>query len=134
MADSTHTDPFEQQHRQYDAQYEATGAMFNPEDGTETNWRSLSVQVAEAPNDPALPRYHRAEFHIINAWCVSDPEAVIQLRCARETLDDMVQVLQAQGCSQEEIDAQLKSLRDMLAATEGAVDDGEAGAESGATA
>jgi hypothetical protein len=73
--------------------YQAIGAMFNPEDGTETNWRSLSVQVAEAISDPALPRFYRAEFHIINAWCVSDPEAVIQLRCARETLDDMVQVL-----------------------------------------
>jgi hypothetical protein len=48
--------------------------MFNPAEGEgETNWRSLSVRVAEALNDPALPRYYRAEYHIINAWC-SNPE------------------------------------------------------------
>lgn len=81
------------------------------------------MKVAEALSDPALPRYYRAEYHIINAWCVSDPEAVIHLRRARETLDDMVQVLQAEGRSREEIDARLKSLRDMLAATEGVIDD-----------
>jgi hypothetical protein len=112
------------QHRQYDVQYEAIGAMFNPAEGEgETNWRSLSVQVAEALNDPALPRYYRAEYHIINAWCVSDPEARVQLGLAREVINDKVQVLQADGRSQDEIDVRLKSIRDMLAATEDAVDD-----------
>jgi hypothetical protein len=38
-------------------------------------------------------------------------------------ISDMVQVLQADGRSQDEIDARLKSIRDMLAATEDAVDD-----------
>jgi hypothetical protein len=42
---------------------------------------------------------------------------------AREMLNDMVQVLQAEGRSQEDIDTRLKSIRDMLTATEGAIDD-----------
>jgi hypothetical protein len=67
-------DPFANQDKIYDAEYEAIGAMFNPGEGEgETNWRSLSVRVAEALTDPALPRYYRAEYHIINAWC-SNPE------------------------------------------------------------
>jgi hypothetical protein len=41
--------------------------MFNPEAGTETKWRSLAREVKDALNDPALPRYYRAEYHIINA-------------------------------------------------------------------
>ena len=114
-------DPFENQHCQYDAEYNTIGAILNPEEGTETNWRALAVKVAEALSDPALPRYYRAEYHIINAWCVSDPEAVIHPRRARETLDDMVQVLQADGRSHEEIDARLAALREMFDLTEGAV-------------
>lgn len=119
MAGSTRTDPFEQQHRQYDAQYEAIGAMYDPEDGTETDWKSLAPLVEEALNDPALPRLHRAEFHIINAWYSNEPE--VKLGFAREVIDDMVQVLQADGRSLQQIDARLMALREMFDLTEGAV-------------
>ena len=62
MADSAHTDPFEQRHQQYDAQYEAIGAVYDPKDGTETDWKSLALLVEGALSDPALPRLHRAEL------------------------------------------------------------------------
>jgi hypothetical protein len=119
MADSAHTDPFEQRHQQYDAQYEAIGAVYDPKDGTETDWKSLALLVEGALSDPALPRLHRAEFHIINAWCSDEPE--LQLGFAREVMNDMVQVLQADGRSHEEIDARLAALREMFDLTEGAV-------------
>jgi hypothetical protein len=67
MAAPIQTNPFENQLRLYDAQYNIIGAMFNPEAGTEINWRSLAREVKDALNDPALPRYYRAEYHIINA-------------------------------------------------------------------
>ena len=119
MADSAHTDPFEQRHQQYDAQYEAIGAVYDPKDGTETDWKSLALLVEEALSDPALPRLHRVEFHIINAWYSDEPE--LQLGFAREVMNDMVQVLQADGRSHEEIDARLAALREMFDLTEGAV-------------
>jgi hypothetical protein len=112
-------DTLQNRHRQYDAQYEAIGAMYDPEDGTETDWKSLAPKLEEALSDPALPRYYRAEYHIINAWCSPEPES--QLDFARGVLDDMVPVLQADGSSQEQIDARLVALQEMFDFTEGAV-------------
>jgi len=110
------TDLFANQHAMYDAQYEAIGALFDPGDEVEVDFASLAQKLREALSDPALPRYYRAEYHIINAWCVREPE--LQLERARESLDDMVQVLQAEGQSQEQIDAHLLTLREMLAISE----------------
>jgi hypothetical protein len=108
-------DPFKTQHQFYDAQYEAIGDLVDPGDDKIVDWSSLAAQVEQALSDPALPRYYRAEYHIINAWC-SNPE--LQIQCARETIDDMVEVLKAEGRSQEEIDARLKTLQGMLEITE----------------
>ena len=109
-------DPFANQHRLYDAQYEAIGALVAPGDDI-IDWPSLATQLEGALSDPTLPRYYRAEYHIINSWCTrDDPE--LQIGWARETLNDMVQVLQAEGHSKEEIDARLETIRGMLEITE----------------
>jgi hypothetical protein len=42
MAASTRTDPFENQHRLYDAQYKFMGDISNHENGAETNGRALA--------------------------------------------------------------------------------------------
>ena len=101
----------------YQAQYDAITANFQATDG-ETDWKLMATQLGAAISDPYLPRYHRARYHIIYAWCAHDPEP--QLRGARETLDDMVEVLW--GTSPEGIDELLKPLRDMLAITEDVIE------------
>jgi hypothetical protein len=106
-------DPLANQHRLYDAQYEVIRAIFDPEDGSETNIALFAQKLREALSDPALSRYYRAEYHILNSSCLRKPE--LRLERARESLDDMVQVLQAGGRSQEQIDARLSALREMLA-------------------
>jgi hypothetical protein len=103
----------------YQAQGDAIDALFLTADG-DADCRSLGTQVKEALSDPALPRYYRANFHIINAWCIGGDEAELQLKWARETLDDMVQVLH--GSSQDQIDILLKPMREMLELTEGALE------------
>lgn len=92
---TTMADPFANQHAMYDAQYEAIGALFDPGDGVKVDFGSLAQRLREALSDPALPLYYRAEDHIMNAWCVHGSE--LQLEWARESLDDIVQVLQAGG-------------------------------------
>jgi hypothetical protein len=97
----------------YQAQYDAIGSLFHSADG-EADWRSLATQLGVALSDPYLPRWHRARYHIIYAWCAREPQLEIQK--ARETLDDMAQVMW--GSSEEAIDEILKPLRNMLAITE----------------
>lgn len=67
MAPPTHTDPFANQHKIYDAEYEAIGAIFDPGDGAGVNFTSLAQRLREALSDPVLPRYYHAEYHIMNA-------------------------------------------------------------------
>lgn len=101
----------------YQAQYDAIDALFQTAD-VDANWQSLGTQVGEALSDPAMPRYHRARFHIINAWCIGGAEAELQLKWAQETLDDMVQVLH--GSTEDEIDRIFKPLREFLEVTKAA--------------
>jgi hypothetical protein len=103
----------------YRAQGDAIDALFQTADA-DADWQSLATQCEAALSDPALPRYYRANFHIINAWCVDDVEAELQLKWARETLDDMVQVLY--GSSQDDIDTLLKPMQEMLEVTEAALE------------
>jgi hypothetical protein len=98
----------------YRAQYNTISTMFQTAN-TDAAWRALATQTQEALSDTALPRYHRARFHIINAWCIRDPEP--QLRAARETLEDMVQVL-----SQDETDGFLEPLWEMLEVFEASIE------------
>ena len=74
----------------YQAQYDAITVNFQATDG-ETDWKLLATPLDEALSDPFLPRYHGVRYHIINAWCAREPQ--VQLQRARETLDDMVEVL-----------------------------------------
>jgi 5-formyltetrahydrofolate cyclo-ligase len=97
----------------YEAQYEAIAANFQATDG-ETDWRLMATQLAAALSDPFLPRYHRARYHIIYAWCAREPQ--LELQKARETLEDMRLVLWES--SEEEIDAILRPLREVLKITE----------------
>ena len=97
----------------YQAQYEAINANFESTDG-ETDWRLMATQLAAALSDPFLPRYHRAGYHIIYAWCAREPQ--LELQKARETLEDMRLVLWES--SEEEIDAILRPLQEMLKTTE----------------
>jgi hypothetical protein len=78
----------------------------------------MATLLEGALSDSALPRYHRAKYHILCAWCTREPQ--LQIRLAREAMEDIVQVIQAMENSQpqEEIDELLKPLWDMLAATE----------------
>jgi hypothetical protein len=82
------------------------------------DWRAIAILLEGALGDPALPRYHRAKYHILRAWCTRDPQ--LQIRLAHKAMEDMVQVIQAMESSQpqEEVDELLKPLWDMLAATE----------------
>jgi hypothetical protein len=105
----------------YRTQGGAIDALFQTADA-DADWRSLGTQVEEALSDPALPRYYRANFHIINAWCVDDTEAELQLKWARETLDDMVQVSHSHGSSQDDIDTLLKPMQEMLEITKAALE------------
>jgi hypothetical protein len=101
----------------YQAQYDAIGTLFQTAE-SDADLGFLGTQCEAALSDPALPRYHRARCYIINAWCAHDPEP--QLRGARETLDDMVQVLH--GILQEEIDQLLKPLRELLEVAEESIE------------
>jgi hypothetical protein len=37
------------------------------------DWRAIAILLEGALRDPALPRYHRAKYHILRAWCTRDP-------------------------------------------------------------
>ncbi|CZT16401.1 uncharacterized protein RCC_02244 [Ramularia collo-cygni] len=115
------SDPFRNQHAMYDQQYATISAMVGSEDDEAPDWPALALRLDEALSDPALPRWHRAEYHIIHAWCTQEPE--LQLERARESIEGMVQVLQAEGLSQEQIDARLEPLTSMMATTQSALDD-----------
>ena len=101
----------------YQAQYDAITVNFQATDG-ETDWKFLATPLDEALSDPFLPRYHGARYHIINAWCAREPQ--VQLQRARETLDDMVEVLWEDPPAK--IDRILEPLRNMLAITEDALE------------
>jgi hypothetical protein len=101
----------------YQAQYDAITTNFQATEG-ETDWKLLATQLGVALSDPYLPRYHRARYHIIYAWCAREPQ--LELQKARETLEDMVQVMW--GSAPEAIDETLKPLRDMLAITENVIE------------
>jgi hypothetical protein len=106
----------------YRAQGDAIDALFQTADAdADADWRSLGTQVEEALSDPTLPRYYRASFHIINAWCVGGDEAELQLKWARETLDDMIQVLW--WSTQDQIDVLIKPMQEMLELAEAALEE-----------
>lgn len=117
-------DPFHSQHQLYDAEYRAISAMLGEEDDAAPDWPALSRRVQAALSDPALPRWYRAEYHIIGAW--HNPEPEVQIARAKETLADMVQVLQADGQTAEQIEERLEPLRSMLKSTEGALEEKKA--------
>jgi hypothetical protein len=55
------------QQQLYQVQYDAISTLFQTAN-VDADWQYLGRQVEEALSDPALPRYCRAKFHIINAW------------------------------------------------------------------
>jgi hypothetical protein len=110
MADST--DTLRNQHAFYDTQYDAIMAMFGDEDDPPPDGPALSRRIEEALSDPFLPRWHRADYHILVALYSRTPEDHVEK--ARISIEDMTRVLQHEGQSPEQIDARLRTLPGML--------------------
>jgi hypothetical protein len=113
MANLNETTPFYQaQHDTITAEFQATGNDLNA-----NSWRSLGTRLKKALSDPALPPHHLISYHLIYAWCVSDP--LSQIERAREAIHAMARALQAAGRALWEINVFLAGAWKVLAVVEG---------------
>jgi hypothetical protein len=111
----------ERQRRRYQAQHDTITTKFQATGGdlNTNSWRLLGIRLERALSDATLPSHHRVSYHLIYAWCVSDP--LLQIERAREAIHNMARDLQAAGKAPWEVDRFLEGAWKVLAVVEGSV-------------
>ncbi|KAF2218804.1 hypothetical protein BDZ85DRAFT_183435, partial [Elsinoe ampelina] len=109
-------DPNINAHMMYDEQDNSIHDLFEQDD-----WDGLADLLFAALSDPFLPRFFRAKYHILSAWCSKEPR--VHLDLAKTRIENIVEVLKADGQPDEEIDRRLSVLRSMVETAEGAIEE-----------
>jgi len=106
------------QHQYYQAQHDIISLAFQAtvSDPNTASWQSLGDRLEQALDDPALPGHHRVSYHLVSAWCVSDP--LLQIERAREAIHQMARDLRAEGSAEWRIDSILGRAWGVIAVVE----------------
>ena len=97
----------------YAVDYEHIGALFVKE---VTDWNQLCAAINSALADPFLPPLYRLEYNVILAYYADDAERYVQ--AAKDGIDSIFRLLQAEGRSEEQIEQHLVSLQQIIDAAE----------------
>ncbi|KAF2218302.1 hypothetical protein BDZ85DRAFT_253669 [Elsinoe ampelina] len=105
-------------HALYDAQDQAADEYFNQAD-----WDPLADLLQHTLSDPAMPRLYRVKYHALSVFVSEDADTHIML--AKESINDIVQVILAEDTPQEDIDRRLQYVRRMVEVAEAGVIDAD---------
>ena len=103
------------QHAFYDSQHEEVNAIFQAE---EIDWDRLTPLLNNALADPHLPRWYRAKFEAIAACDGDYDSAKEHIERAKEVIEDMRAVLDAEGRDSAYIEERLAPVVEMVTAIE----------------